>query len=157
MNEIIKSKNFKIAAGIVGVILIALISFGLGAGVGFRKARFSYAWGENYERNFMPAPPPGPNGMFAEFEGRGFRNAHGLAGNIISISENNLIIKDMDGKENTVSVTDKSIIKNRNNDLKLNDLKQGDRVVIIGNPSDNGVVNADLIRIFNSGENNNNN
>jgi len=29
-------------------------------------------------------------------------------------------------------------------------LKNDERIVVIGNPSDNGVVNADLIRVFNA-------
>ena len=143
------------AAAIVGVILIALVSFGMGVDVGIRKARYSYQFGENYERNFMPPQAQGPGQFMHDAQGQDFRNAHGLAGSIISVSENNLVIKDKNNRENTVSVTDKTIIKNRNNDLKLSDLKQGDQIVIMGAPGDSGVVNADLIRVFNNSNNNN--
>jgi hypothetical protein len=156
MKEFVKSQTFKIAAGIVGVVLIALISFGLGIGVGLRKARFSYQWGENYERNFMPAPPDGPSKIFNGFQGQDFRNAHGLAGTVISISGNNLVVKENNGNENTISVGDKTIIKNRNGNLNLSNIDQGDQVVVMGSPGDNGVINADLIRVFNSNGNNNN-
>jgi hypothetical protein len=57
MNEIIKSKGFKLAALAVAFILVALVSFAGGAKVGFRKALFSCRWGENYERNFMGQRP----------------------------------------------------------------------------------------------------
>lgn len=161
MNEIIQSKKFKIAVAVVGVILIALVSFAAGIGVGFKKARFSYKFGENYERNFMGNHSSrnswansGPMGMmrerFNDLEGRGFRNAHGIAGTIISLTDNNIVIKDKDNKENTVAITDKTIIKSGQNDIQIGDLKNGELVVVMGNPGDNGVINADLIRVFNT-------
>jgi hypothetical protein len=81
-------------------------------------------------------------------EGRDFRNAHGIAGTIISIADNNLIIKDRDNKENTVAVTDKTIIKDHMVDVKISDLKANDQIVVMGTPNDQGIVNADLIRVF---------
>ena len=96
----------------------------------------------------------GRGGMMNGFGGGEFRNGHGLAGTIISITDNNMVIKDKDGKENSVSVTDQTVIKSRRDDLKVSDLKQNDQVVMIGNPGDNGVVNATLIRVFvNNGTN----
>jgi len=98
-----------------------------------------------------PSPPPhGRFGFFEEFPDRGFRNAHGLSGSIISITDSNIVIKDRDNKENTVAVSDKTTIKKHREDLKLSDLKQGDEVVVVGSPDDNGVVNADLVRVFNN-------
>jgi hypothetical protein len=156
MKEIIKSKGFKIAAIAVGAFIIVLIIFGSGVAVGLHKARFSYKFGENYERNFTGpgmGGPGGPMGMmregFRNFEGRDFRNAHGLAGTIVSITDNNIIIKDKDNKENTVAVSDKTIIKSGRNDIKIGDLKNDEQVVVMGKPGDNGVINADLIRVFN--------
>ena len=96
----------------------------------------------------------GPIGMmkekFNDLEGRGFRNAHGIAGTIISIMDNNIVIKDKDNKENTVAITDKTIIKLGVDDVKISDLKNDQQVVVMGNPGENGVVNADLIRVFNT-------
>ncbi|PIP26618.1 MAG: hypothetical protein COX31_01360 [Candidatus Moranbacteria bacterium CG23_combo_of_CG06-09_8_20_14_all_40_16] len=166
MNEIMKSNKFKIAVAVVGVMLVALVSFAAGIGVGLKKARFSYKFGENYERNFM-GPRPGPNEFggpiggpmglmkekFKDFEGHGFRNAHGIAGTIISIADNNLVIKDKDNKENTVAVNDKTIIKLGRDDVQINDLKNDDQIVVMGNPGDDGVINADLIRVFNQAGN----
>lgn len=161
IQETMKSKQFKIVALVVGVFIIALGSFAGGLAIGFHKARFSYKFGENYERNFIGSRmgvmgrrgsdnfgfPGGPGG-------RDFRNAHGLAGAIISISDNNLIVKDKDGKENTVTVTGKTIIKRQRDDIGISDLKQNDQIVVMGSPGDNGVVNADLIRVFDNNGNN---
>lgn len=152
MKDIIKSKKFKIAAIVVGIIIAELVIFSGGVAVGFKKARFSYQWGEHYERNFMKPSRQGFPGFMNEMKGKGLRNAHGLSGNIISITDSNIVIKDQDGNEDTIVIADKTLIKSRGTDLKLSDLKAGDRVVILGRPSDNGVVSADLIRVF---ENNN--
>ena len=156
-----KKQNTKkiiiIAAIAVGGFLIVLASFVSGVVVGLKKAKFSYHFGENYERNFIGPRPghPGPDigGFLRGIEGRDFRNAHGLAGSIISVTDNNLVIKDRDNKENTVAVSDKTIIKSRQDNLQLSDLKIDDQVVIIGKPADNGVINADLIRVFNNQNN----
>jgi len=166
--EIVKSKKFKVALGIVGLLLIVLVSFAGGVAAGLHKAKFSYQWGQNYERNFMGVGRGNIGMMDADdrggmmngrltgammdlprsAEGRDFRNAHGLAGTIISISDNNLIVKDRDNKENTVAVTDKTIIKDHMADVKLIELKANDQIVIIGTPNEQGVINADLIRVF---------
>ena len=155
--DIIKSKKFKIAALIVGALIFVLIVFAGGVAVGLHKARFSYRWGENYEKNFVG--PRGDQGglmgpMMRGFEGRDFRNAHGLAGTIISIADNNLVVKDKDGKENTVAVSDATIIVRQRENLKITDLKASDQIVVIGNPDDNGVINANLIRVFNNNPSN---
>lgn len=154
-----KSKILIILAVALGIIILMLGSFAGGLKIGIHKAKFSCDWGKNYERNFMggKSEDKGPfgggmMGMTRDFEGRDFRNAHGLAGTIISIVDNNIIVKDKDNKENTVAVTDKTIIKNGRADIQLSDLKQDDQIVVMGQPGDNGVVNASLIRIFNSNE-----
>lgn len=172
--EFFKSKGFKIALGAVGAFLLIFISFAGGVAVGLHKAKFSYEWGKNYERNFMGfgrgANRPGSSfddraGMMSgghrnemldfsrKIEGREFRNAHGLAGTIISIADNNLIVKDRDNKENSVIVTDKTIIKDRMLDIKITDLKANDQIIVMGAPSKDGVIGADLIRIFCCNEN----
>jgi hypothetical protein len=152
-----KAKVLIVASIASGIIILMLGSFATGIAVGTRKAKFSSDWGKNYERNFMVPRPGemGPGGerggmmgMMRDFEGRDFRNAHGLAGAIISIADNNIIVKDKDNKENTVTVTDKTIIKNGRDDIKIGDLKQDDQIVVMGNPGDDGVINANLIRVF---------
>jgi hypothetical protein len=165
MSEIMKTPKFKIAVASVGVFLIALISFAAGIKVGFRKAHFSYKFGENYERNFMgprsdfndPRGPLGPMGMFKErmdaLAGREFRNAHGLAGTILSITENTLIIKDKDNKENTIVVNEKTLLKSGRDDIKISDLQKDQEIIAIGNPGENGAINANLIRVFNDPKN----
>jgi hypothetical protein len=161
-----KTKVLIVAAIALGIIILMLGSFVGGVAVGSHKAKFSSDWGKNYEKNFM-GPRPGEMGPGGErggmmggmkgalknFEGRDFRNAHGLAGTIVSIADNNIIVKDKDGKENTAAVTDKTIIKNGRTDIQLSDLKADDQIVVMGGPDESGVVNAALIRVFNNQNN----
>lgn len=160
MKQVCESKYVKTTMIIILVLFVALVSFGGGVVVGLHKARFSYAFGENYERNFGRGPRgpmmrgegrEGAMGMFGfmdRFENRDFRNAHGMAGTVLSISDSSLIVKDRDDKENAVTVTDKTLIKSGRDTITETDLKTGDRVVVVGKPGENGVVNADLIRVF---------
>lgn len=149
--EIIRTRKFKIASSVVGGIILALLIFAAGVSVGIHKARFSGQFGENYERNFMGHKGEfmgGPADFMRGMEGRDFRNAHGIAGTIISISDNNIVIKDRDNKENTITVSDKTVIKRGRDDIKITDLKNDNQIVVMGRPGDNGAINADLIRIF---------
>jgi len=164
IQETMKSKKFKIATLAVGVFIIVLVSFAGGVAIGFHKAKFSYKFGENYERNFigghpgpmgmMGGPGQSPRDMMRGFEGRGFRNSHGIAGAIISVADNQIVIKDRDGQENTISVSDQTLIKRRQSTISVNDLKNDEQIVVMGCPGDNGMVNADLVRVFDK-ENNN--
>lgn len=152
----------KVAALAVGGIFVVLASFAGGVAVGLKKAKFSYKFGENYERNFIGGPPlgpmgmmeQGPRGMMDNFGGRGFRNGHGIAGDIISVADNKIVIKDRDGQENTISVSDQTLIKRGQDTISINDLKNNEQIVVMGKPGDNGTVSADLIRVFDNNGNN---
>lgn len=154
--EIVKSKTMKMTTVIVGVFLVAIVSFAGGLAVGFHKARFSYAFGENYERNFMGGDRDimmvGDRGALVapprDLDGKGFRNGHGLIGEIISISDNSLVVKDPSGKENMVVLSDKTLVRGGRDEMDITDLQVGNKIAIIGKPGDSGVINSDFIRIL---------
>jgi hypothetical protein len=162
-SKLVGSKKFQIAVLILGVFVIAFVCFAGGVFVGLKKAKYSYKFGENYERNFVGGPFQGPRGMMddrgprdmmPDFQGRGFRNGHGIAGAIISVANNQIVIKDRNGQENTISVGDKTLIKKGQDTISVNDLKNDDQIVVMGKPGDNGTISADLIRVFSVNENN---
>lgn len=152
------SKTVRTSAIVIGILLVALVSFSAGLAVGFHKARFSYAFGENYERNFVGGKFPDRDDRISmmrggmmnspDFEGRGFRNAHGISGEILSITDANIIIKGRDNAENTIAISEQTLIKSGPDSLSVNDLKTGLKVVVIGKPNDTGTINADFIRVF---------
>lgn len=147
-NKILQSKAFKIFLGIIFGLMIFAFIFGLGMFVGFKKANFSYKWGENYQRNFA-----GPRGGFFEnfsrdFMGGDFIDSHGIIGQIIKIDGSDIIIKDRDGVEKVVTTSGTTSIRRLNEDIKITDLKVDDYIIIIGNPNDFGKIDAKLIRIM---------
>jgi hypothetical protein len=159
INKFFQSKLFRgIIFGIAAFIILLLI-FKAGTFVGFRKADFSYKWGENYNRNFA-----GPRGGFlGGFEREDLMNAHGVIGQIIKIDPSTssgqatstnsgqtgtVIIKGKDDIEKIIIVKDNTVIRRLNETVKLNDLKIGDYIVVIGGPDNNGQIEAEFIRLM---------
>lgn len=150
-NNFFQSKKFKIALIAIGALAVLLLVFKVGVFVGYKKANFSYRWGENYQRNFG-----GPrNGFLGDFR-RGFGdkdfvNAHGTFGEIIELTkvglDNALVIKGQDDVEKIIITTKDTVVRKGNETMK-DYLKVGDHVVIIGSPNEQGQIEAKLIRVF---------
>ena len=140
----LQSKTFsRIIIGII-IAAVALLIFQLGMYVGFRKANFSFAWGDNYQNTFG-----GPrSGMMRNFVGNDFVNGHGTAGTIADIDGASLIIKDADGTEKMINVTNRTSIVSGHAKLLPADLRLDDAVTVIGQPGDDGTVSAEIIRVF---------
>jgi len=155
--------KFKKPIAILAGLVVLLLVFTAGVFVGMEKTRFSYRWGENYYQNFI-----GERGMRVPEPGRGDRpgmmpfgppplddyfNAHGVAGEIISVSmsvassTSTLIIKDKDDTEKNILLDSRTIIKNGRQDLKPSDLKIGEKIVVIGAPNEQGQILSKLIRV----------
>ncbi len=147
-NKFFQSKKFKMVLVGIGALVVLLMVFKAGVFVGYKKANFSYSWGENYQRNFG-----GPRGEFLGdfrhgFGDKDFINSHGTFGSIIKIDGSTLIAKGSDNVEKTILVSDKTTITSRRETIKVSDLKVDDRVVIIGSPNEQGQIEAKLIRVF---------
>lgn len=143
-----RTKTFKIALLAIAALIILLFVFKVGVFVGYKKAQYSYRWGENYHRNF--AGPQG--GFFGDFR-RGFGdkdfiNSHGTFGLIIKIDGSTLVIKGKDDVEKTVLISDKTEISNHRETVRASELKVDDQVVVIGSPNEQGQIEAKLIRLF---------
>jgi len=153
LNKFFQSKQFNYFIwGLVAIILL-LVVFKVGMDIGFKKAKFSCDWGQNYYRNFAGPAKRFPDNNFIRHDD--FMEAHGVYGQIIQIneSESDLVIKDAEGVEKIVLVQDDTTIKNFNQTIKLSDLKIDDKVVIIGEPNSEGKIEAKLIRVLPSVEN----
>ena len=78
-NKFFRSKTFKMVLLAIAALVVLLFVFKTGVFVGYRKAEYSYRWGENYHRNFA-----GPReGFFGDFR-RGF--FIGFSGGLIILS-----------------------------------------------------------------------
>jgi hypothetical protein len=143
-NKLFQSLWFKIVLGIIFALILFFLGFKAGMLVGFRKADFSYKWGENYHRNFG-----GPQkGLWGNLNGDDFMSANGTFGQILKISDNILTIKDRSNTEKSILVDDKTAIREFNQDLKISDLKVDANIVVIGEPNEQGQINAKLIRVL---------
>jgi len=121
---------FRILAG-VGIVLVSLLIFSAGITIGFHKASFGRAWGDNYERNFP--------------------NANGAVGKIIKIQLPTIIVQDKDNTEKVILIKDDTKIQKMMSVIKASDLVVDNFVVIIGSPNNQGQIEAKLIRIMPAG------
>lgn len=125
-------------------IVIALGFFKAGEFVGYRKANFSYSWGENYQRNFNG--PPG--GFILPMHDNNFRNPHGAFGKIISIHLPTFAIQNSTEAEKSIIVTGDTAVRRFRDIVSSTDLKLDDDVVVIGEPDAQGHIRAKLIRLM---------
>lgn len=132
-----------ITLSVAGLIILCFV-FGLGVFVGTKKADFSYKWAEAYHTNFG-----GPQGGFlGNMMGQQFTNANGVFGQIIKINGQVLTIKDCDNIEKNILTDDDTTIVYQRRNIKLSELKIGDNAVVVGEPNNNGQIDAELIRIM---------
>lgn len=148
-NEFFKSKIFTGSLITIGMIVVLLLVFRAGMIFGYHRAVFSIGWGQNYEKNFV-----GPNKMIGMMgpRGKALIVAHGSNGQIIKIDTasgtSTITVKDQDGTEKSVLVTDNTLIRKFTQNIKRIDLREDDHVSVIGSPNPNGQIEAKLIRIF---------
>jgi len=146
INEYFKTKSFKIVVIIIAALIILLSVFKAGVLVGYRKAGFSFRWDDNYHRNF--GGPRGDDLMRRGLDDRDFLNAGGANGEILKIDGESIIVKDRRGEERAVLVTGETEIRLFRDKIKLADLRIGDNIVTIGEPNNDGKIEAKLIRVM---------
>lgn len=131
----------------LGIVLLVVSSFAVGFYAGIHKARFSYRFSENYERNFVRSEQM-KGKMFREMDGKSFRSGHGVSGEVLSIVDRTIVLRNQDGQENSITVTDATVYNKGGDRVDLEAVLVGDRIVVLGKPGDDGTVNADLIRVL---------
>jgi len=141
----------RVLLGVLGLLVLAIV-FEAGIMIGYRRANFSYQWGENYHLIFGGPkegflPPPGAGGRVLIMR-NDFINPHGLTGTVMKVDGQSIIVKGDDKVEKTIVVSDKTSIRSGNQDVKISDLKEGDMIVAIGDPNNSGQVEAKLVRVF---------
>jgi len=147
--QFIHSKTYTAIALSVALVAVIVLIFSIGMYAGFHKARFSYQWGENYHKNFG-----GPRGgLFRDFGGKDLIDASGVAGQIMKINPSTgsgqaatLVIKGRDNTEKIILVKEDTTIMRFKESVKLADIKLDDFVVAIGEPNDQGQIEAKFIR-----------
>jgi hypothetical protein len=147
IKEKLKSKTFQNIIIVVGILIAISIIFQIGVFVGFKKASFSYGWGDNYRKTFG-----GPRGEFGEMGMMGgpsqnFLNPHGAIGKIIKIDLPTLVVIGPDNVEKVVLIKDDTLIRQFRQEVKASNLKVNDEIVVIGSPNNSSQIEAKLIRL----------
>ena len=144
----IKSKKVTVLMAVLFGLAILMGTFSMGVAVGYRKAKFSYAWGENYHRNFG-APRGGFLRNFSQdFMGKDFIGAHGTFGQIIEVKDSELAVRGKDGVEQIVKISVDTDIRRFQDSIQTGDLKTDEFIVVIGEPNDQGQIEAKFIRVM---------
>jgi hypothetical protein len=125
-----------------GIVIVLLLTFSAGITVGFRKASFGRAWGDNYERNFGMRPN---RPMFGNDN---FPNANGAIGKIIKIELPTIIVQDKNNTEKVVLIKDDTKIQEIMANIKMSDLALDKYVTVIGSPNSQGQIEAKFIRVM---------
>jgi len=144
LEDLHNSKIIHRVVASIGIIIVILLILLIGINIGERKAGFAREFGNNFQKNFM-----GPNnGMIETGFNRMMPGGHGAIGEILSIKLPQIIISGPDNLEKTVIVTASTTIRKSQDNIASSDLKTGNFVVIIGEPNQNGQIEAKLIRIM---------
>lgn len=147
-NFYVKFKTFvgselfrKILIGIGGITL-ALLIFQAGMFVGYRKAAFSYRFGDNYHRMFEARESRLPRAP-GEFIG-----GHGAFGKIVSIRLPTFVVVGKSGLEKIVLLNNDTRLRYLNREATSTDLKIGGLIVVFGAPNDRTEIEARFIRLL---------
>jgi hypothetical protein len=131
----------------LGQLIIIIFVFSLGIRVGKHEEHFTKNWMQNYSRNFgTPKPLVIPYGAPEPFV-----QSHGLFGTVISksVDGKSLVIKGQDNVEKTVEIENNTSIQKGFAAIKISDLKDNDSIIIIGEPTEQGEIDAKFIRVIN--------
>ncbi len=136
----------KIIVGTV-ILIVALLIFQIGEFVGYKKAAFSYQFGERYYKSTFGRFDSRRNSYMGRMM-NDFSETNGAVGRIIKIQFPTLILEGRDGVEKIVSIEASTTIKQLRNDLKSNDLKVDQNIMVIGEPNDKSEIQAKFIRVL---------
>jgi hypothetical protein len=141
-NKVLPQKpNYrKIALIVSGAILIILI-FGSGIVLG------KYITKPN--RQLVSEGQIGENLVKGQGQkGMQKNKKRGLLGDVIKTEADKITIKGADGQEKAVITNDQTKIKKQGSDIKITDIKTGDRIMVVGKPNDQGVITAKMIKVM---------
>lgn len=131
---------------ILAVILIAIIIFQTGFSVGYHKASFINKWDDRYLGN-----PNYLKSAYSPFmiKKRGDEiNPNGALGQIVSMSLPTFMVKGNNRAEMAIRINSNTSIRKMREMSTTTDLIIGKNVVIIGEPNNDGEIEAKLIRIL---------
>ena len=151
MNRVVK-----IVLGVILVAAIAAGSFygGMVYGQGQAQASFPVPGSDmgDWVASGQGMPAGMSQGMSGASDPRGSGNARGgmLSGEIVSIDDGHLTVKDSSGQEIQVLVTDSTLIQ-KQADVTVADLAEGETVIVSGSQGTDGSITARMVQVSSFG------
>lgn len=145
LKEFVASQTFRGIIIGVCIMVLALLIFQAGTFVGYRKAAFSYHFGDNYYRAFGDR---GPRPFQIQMRGGAFIDAHGAVGKIVSINLPLIVVADPENTEKAVLIGEDTVIRKFEETIDASHLAVDDFIVVLGTPNDDAQVEATLIRVL---------
>ncbi len=143
INHFLQSPKYSRIVSVLGMLLAALVIFGAGVFVGYRKADFSYRWSNSYYRDF--GGPYSPFNMSDADDNA--PSAHGAFGTVIGVNLPSFAVQGPNEAEKVIIIGPQTIIRNMRNPATTTDIHMGQSVIIIGEPDNQGQIDASIIRI----------
>ena len=140
-------KYMKKGLYILGTLFVLCVTLQFGIFIGYHKASFARDWGDGYKRNFGMERPESFKGMM----GNRLPTAYGASGKVLSINLPTFIVEDVNGTEKTIYVSTSTLIKSAMQDTPASTIAVDATVMVIGEPTTNGQIEAKLIRIMPAG------
>ncbi len=131
--------------GALGIALLVLVIFQAGFFVGFHNNSFRDRWDNRYSKDLNDPRSPFAPFMMGKNE---IINPHGAFGQIITKNLPRIMVQGPNRAEEVVLIKDKTVIRKFKNLASTSDLIVGDEIIAIGEPNDNGEIEASLIRIM---------
>ena len=129
---------------ILGALLVILIVFQAGLFVGYRQGAFSSNWDNSLGRDIRD-----PHSFFAPFIRDGEDAIpHGSAGEIISVKLPLIMLKSVNGTEQIVVLSPTTTIRSLRDAASTSELSIGKNVIVIGEPGNDGEIEASFVRII---------
>lgn len=145
MSNFLESRKVRAVLWILGGLIVLFVVFGLGIAVGYERAGFAAGFDRNYYRIFFGGLPTGPVGLMAPPMPAAM---HGVVGAVIDIGTSTISVKDQGDNEQSVAVSSGTVIRNGNDTITIGDIVLGDTIAVIGEPNDQGQVDARFIRVI---------
>ena len=143
IKKFFETKTYSHLLLILVILLIAWIIFAAGIFIGYHKAVFLNDWDDSYRQGMM-----NPNSPLAPFMHNSDEvNPHGAMGEIVSVNFPVIMIKGPESAEQVVIISSTTMIRILHGMASVNDIKNGQYVVAVGEPNNKGEIQATFIRI----------
>lgn len=145
MSNFLESKVVRTILWVLGGLIVLVLVFGLGIAVGYDRAGFASGFDRNYFHIFFGGSPSGAIGLLAPPMPMAI---HGVVGTVIDVNTSTISVKDQRNNEHSVAVSLGTDIRSGNMSVGINNVVVGDQIAVIGEPNNEGQIDARFIRIF---------